>query len=469
MNQCFRFARKSGQLFLTVILCGLVLSSIESASAQQAPPSATSREASHAFLAAKLPASLRADGIALLSQTDDAQRARMTRDLCGKPPAQVTPFLLAVLETDPSSQVRNVIVDRLGRQSHPGIREALRRCTVSDPDAGVAMLALERLRSHEIQDLSALLKQRMEMAKASGDAAGFKRLAQEQERWISLARGTMLPSFLRVVPAPFSLVPPESPIRVLAFGDYGNGSVDQKKTAAAMLKFHRASPFNFAITLGDNFYGSGMESTTDPRWKGWWDELYNPLGIKFYATLGNHDWGFADSPAAEILYTANSPSWRMPSPYYTFMAGPVQFFALDTNEVSEAQLLWLKENLEKSRARWKVVYGHHPIYSAGAHADSKELIARLLPVVRGRADVYFAGHDHDLQHLRPEEGCHFFVSGGGGAGIRPITAGPRSLFAGSSYAFSVIEADTSQLKISFVDSSLNQLYSHTLKKELSIN
>ena len=83
--------------------------------------------------------------MALLSQTDDAQRARLTRDLCGKPPAQVAPFLLAVLETDPSSQVRNVIVDRLGRQSHPGIREALRRCTVSDPDASVAMLALERL------------------------------------------------------------------------------------------------------------------------------------------------------------------------------------------------------------------------------------------------------------------------------------------------------------------------------------
>ena len=67
-------------------------------------------------------------------------------------------------------------------------------------------------------------------------------------------------------------------------------------------------------------------------------------------------------------------SWRMPAPYYTFTAGPVQFFAMDTNEVSEAQLLWLKDGLANSRARWKLVYGHHPIYSVGAHQDNARLI-----------------------------------------------------------------------------------------------
>ena len=78
--------------------------------------------------------------------------------------------------------------------------------------------------------------------------------------------------------------------------------------------------------------------------------------------------------------------------------------------------------------------------------------------------MYIAGHDHDLQHLAPEGGVHFFVSGGGGAGIRPITAGPRSLFAKSSYAFTVIEADPSHLKIRYLDTSLNELYSYELKK-----
>src|SRR5262249_25523576 len=159
-----------------------------------------------------------------------------------------------------------------------------------------------------------------------------------------------------------------------------------KQVAAAMLAFHRQTAADFALTLGDNFYSHGMESLEDPRWKTWWNELYDPLGIRVYAVLGNHDWELADSPAAEILYSKQSPSWRMPAPYYTFTAGPVQFFALDTTAVSEAQLLWLKDQLAQSRARFKLVYGHHPIYSVGGHQDNGDLIRRLFPVLRGKAD-----------------------------------------------------------------------------------
>ena len=154
----------------------------------------------------------------------------------------------------------------------------------------------------------------------------------------------------------------------------------------------------------------------------------------------------------------------MPAPYYTFTAGPVQFFALDTNEVSDAQLFWLKSELARSRAPWKLVYGHHPIYSAGVHADSQELIKRLLPILKGRVDVYLAGHDHDLQHLKEDGGVHFFVAGGGGAGLREPTSGPRSLFAKAAHAFCVVEADNKQLKVRFVDVELNQLYQATLIK-----
>src|SRR6266705_140231 len=75
-----------------------------------------------------------------------------------------------------------------------------------------------------------------------------------------------------------------------------------------------------------------------------------------------------------------SPFVFSPSPYYTFSAGPAQFFALDTNEVSEAQLLWLDAELKKSSAKWKLVYGHHPIYSDGRHGDSQVLIEKLLPL-----------------------------------------------------------------------------------------
>lgn len=411
----------------------------------------------------KLPAQLRERGRVILSEQSEFKRARLAAELA-QHPASALEFLLSLLATDSSATVRRVIIDTLGRYSHPSVREALTRHAESDPDVRISILALERLHWQVTDDAKRLLTRRLDLARKSGDQAALRLLAEEHERYISLSRGTMLPGFLRVPPPIFSVKPQGSPIRVLAFGDFGVGNENQKQVAGAMGQYHAKKPFDFAITLGDNFYAFGMTSPTDPRWKTWWDELYNPLRVKFYATMGNHDWVLADSPAAEILYSRDSPSWTMPAPYYTFTAGPVQFFALDTNEISEAQLIWLEDQLHKSDARWKVVYGHHPIHSAGAHGDSPALISRLLPVLKGAADAYFAGHDHDLQHLKPEGGVHFFVSGGGGAGIRPVKPNARSLFARAAHGFAVIEAERDRLNVSLVGTDLAHLYDYSLTK-----
>lgn len=173
---------------------------------------------------------------------------------------------------------------------------------------------------------------------------------------------------------------------------------------------------------------------------------------------------FSLKPADQRIRTAKSPTWRLPATRYTFTAGPVQFFAIDSQAPSQAQWLWLDDELNRSTARWKIVYGHHPIYSHGVHGDTPYLVRDLLPILRHRADIYFAGHDHDLQHLQPEDGVHFFISGGGGAGIRPITPGPRSLFAKSSYGFAVVEAGPDTLQVSYYDPDLRSLYDYTLRK-----
>ena len=183
-----------------------------------------------------------------------------------------------------------------------------------------------------------------------------------------------------------------------------------------------------------------------------------------YAVLGNHDWSGPDSPAAEVLYSARSQSWHMPSPYYTFTAGSVQFFAFDTPAVDEAELKWLDEELAKSPARWKVVYGHYHIYSA-TRGDNKELIARLMPILKkDHVDVYLNGHDHNLQELKPEGGVHFFVSGGGGAGLYEMNPYDRSIFRQKTNGFTIIEADGKTLAISFVGTDGSELYRRTLTK-----
>jgi hypothetical protein len=148
----------------------------------------------------------------------------------------------------------------------------------------------------------------------------------------------------------------------------------------------------------------------------------------------------------------------MPADRYTFIAGPTQFFAIDTNLVSRAQLEWLDRELGRSRARWKIVYGHHPIYSYGVHGDTQALRDAVLPLLRGRAQLYIAGHDHDLQHIAPEDGVHFVIAGGGGAAPRAITAGPRSLYAASKNGFAVIEASRSTLTVKLVDEDLQPVH-----------
>jgi tartrate-resistant acid phosphatase type 5 len=376
-------------------------------------------------------------------------------------------FVLKRLSKEPSANSRARVVRNLPNFAHwrnnPGVKPLLQGLVSSDTSALVVREALETSRVFEMRALREQLERRIEAEKRSGRKSELlEALGREQERWISLERGVMLPSFLRAVPPPFSLKVSGSRIRVLAFGDFGTGSQEQKRLAATMLEYHKKHRFDFGITLGDNFYPRGMNGTSDPRWQTQWESLYGPLKIEFYAVLGNHDWYGADSPAAEILYTRESRNWRMPAPYYTFTAGDVQFFALDANDISEAQLDWLDMELDKSRARWKVVYSHFPLYSA-TRGDNAELITRLLPVMRGRAQVYLAGHDHNLQHLRAEGGVNFFTSGGGGAGLYEVGTTERALFKSETNGFAVIEAERNSIEVSFVGSDGKELYRYQIR------
>jgi hypothetical protein len=409
-----------------------------------------------------LPPELRERGRLALHETDEGKRSDLMEEIIEDGALSALDFILAVLDQDSSPVVRAQIIDELEDVVDPRVTPALERRVAGDPDPDIALAALELLRARAMSPLTALLEGRLREARAGGDDARLRRFAAAQERWSTLVRGALLPTFMQQPPPVFPAAPAARQVRVLAFGDFGDGSEAQRQVAAAMRAYHASRPFDFGITLGDNFYPTGMASPEDERWKTWWSDLYDPLRIPLYATLGNHDWGQPDSPAAEVLYTSRSQSWRMPATRYTFTAGAAQFFALDTDDISDAQLLWLKGALDASKARWKIVYGHHPIYSHGRHEDNNMKIDQLLPVLRDRADVYLAGHDHDMQHLRPEGRLHFFIAGSGGK-LRPIDAGPRSLFAMSANGFAVLEVGASALRVSFVGLKGEELYSYELK------
>ncbi len=404
----------------------------------------------------------------LLTVSEEVLRQTVVRLLLRSSRADA--FVREQIAKDPSPRVRTTIVQAIAADARwialPDTAALIERVVSSDADPVVSLAALETLRRVRMRALNALLNERITAAKTAADAETLERLAREQERWLNLERGTMLPAFLTAPPPVFRVKAEDIPVRVLAFGDFGNGSAAQKGTAETIAGYHRDRRFDLAITLGDNFYDRGMESPADPRWETWFEQLYGRLGVTFYAALGNHDWGHPDSPAAEILYSATSQTWRMPASYYTFTAGAVQFFAIDTQSValSDKQLQWLDRAIASSQARWKIVYGHHPIYSGGAYEDRPDLITRLLPLLRNRVDAIFAGHDHNLQVIKPEAGVHFFIAGGGGAGLYELRPYERSVFASRSNGFAVIEADRDRLVVSLVDASGKPVYEETIRK-----
>ncbi|HEX7183901.1 MAG TPA: metallophosphoesterase [Thermoanaerobaculia bacterium] len=270
-------------------------------------------------------------------------------------------------------------------------------------------------------------------------------------------------------------IPGTSPIRVLAFGDFGTSGVGQHSVARAMAEVDRQAPFHFGITLGDNFYSRGLNSPTHPRWQTDWEDLYSRLGIRIYATLGNHDYRDPASPKAQIARSRLSKTWCLPRPYYTFVAGPVQFFAVDTDPIEklrssvDEQMSWLDGALATSRAPWKVVFGHHPVYTNGEHGGQAGFLPalrqRLLPVLKKhKVDVYLTGHDHDLQALKPEGGVRFFISGGGGRTPRPLQTNRCRDWGEGRLGFTVLEADGQTLTVTYFGRNGERLYEAKMRK-----
>lgn len=93
------------------------------------------------------------------------------------------------------------------------------------------------------------------------------------------------------------------------------------------------------------------------------EDPYKPLldaGVKFYASLGNHD-----RPSERYYKLFNMGGKR----YYDFTKGNIEFFALDSNYMDPPQFEWLQTELASSGSVWKICFFHHPLFSAGNFTD----------------------------------------------------------------------------------------------------
>jgi len=208
-------------------------------------------------------------------------------------------------------------------------------------------------------------------------------------------------------------------LKFAILGDTGTGGKPQYEIGQKLTALRATFPFEFVIMLGDNMYGGDSAKDFQNKFEKPYQALLS-AGIKFYASLGNHD-----VPDRQIAYKPFNMGGQR---YYTFKPKDgVRFFALDSNYMDKKQLDWLKGELKSSGSEWKILFFHHPLYSSGEkHGPSLELRKLLEPLlIESGVDVVFAGHEHFYERIKPQHGIQYFILGNS-AKLRKEGITPRS-------------------------------------------
>ncbi|EFN51072.1 hypothetical protein CHLNCDRAFT_141436 [Chlorella variabilis] len=275
-------------------------------------------------------------------------------------------------------------------------------------------------------------------------------------------------------------LPQAFPVRFFVVGDWGRASdshpngYNQTRVAQMMTKKANSAygKPHFVLSTGDNFYGFGLRNLSDPWFTQKFTNIYKgpglqvpwfsvlgsefelqcaPLSLKRTRTLLHHDYSETSyctpdeitSPLYQLDPALRKRDWRwhaFRNRKLSLAGGQVDLFFWDTTPSSlynfyicsggfkggirtqswPNNVVWLQNQLAASKASWKLIVAHHPPRSSGRHGGSSEVKYAVESLIRKyRAQVYFAGHDHDLEHLHYNSSSfykpnyHTIVSGGG--------------------------------------------------------
>ncbi len=277
---------------------------------------------------------------------------------------------------------------------------------------------------------------------------------------------------------------PKPAFSLLVVGDWGRDGAHHQRDVALQME-RAAEDFACAgvVSVGDNFYEDGVRSVDDPKWRTSFEAVYDGPHLRqlpWYVALGNHDYGGV--PQAQVDYSARNPRWKMPARYFKVSGSEIgearlDLFVIDTcplidenatggnamaanvkTQDAAAQWAWLDRELGASQARYKLVVGHHTLFSGGStHGDTPDLITRLLPVLqRHHVTAYVNGHDHDLQHI-VRDGLDF-VCTGAGSEVRPVSPVTGTRFCAARSGFSILTVGDDGVRLEFRDYTGASLY-----------
>lgn len=251
----------------------------------------------------------------------------------------------------------------------------------------------------------------------------------------------------------------------LSVGDWGSAALggyhlrNAVGTADAMKEYVTNAIHNntgdssvaFVLNTGDNFYYCGIQNTSDPQISEDYTKLFGGMGVPWYHSLGNHDYGFA--PEAQLRLNETIPEWIMDDRYYhrrEILPGniTVNIIILDTNpcvkdyrgtdrrrwdpcgtqypdcspiaepcrfhenilsQDCDAQLSWAQKVFANiPEGEWIFVVGHHKAEEVNV-ADFQTTIFD-----NPRVHLYLNGHTHNLEHYSINGQSKYMTTGAGG-------------------------------------------------------
>ena len=194
------------------------------------------------------------------------------------------------------------------------------------------------------------------------------------------------------------------------------------------------------INMGD-LVDNGQDAS---QWRAWLGSV-EPFSaeLAFAPVIGNHEaysleWKMTPPKSYINLFAVPENGLRQyPRQFYSFDYGSVHFTVLDTNfpevkewqpKLLEEELVWLEQDLAKSKARWKIVLQHRDIFM---YAFSKEsgrperatffldFSRQLMPLYeKYQVDAVLSAHLHTYRRRVPlrnfapaEDGITYILTG----------------------------------------------------------
>ncbi|HWH72504.1 MAG TPA: metallophosphoesterase family protein, partial [Candidatus Sulfotelmatobacter sp.] len=203
----------------------------------------------------------------------------------------------------------------------------------------------------------------------------------------------------------------------------------------------------------------------------WSREFFNPLAevidrVALFSVMGNHE-----EDGTNYLSYFHLPGKEL---WYSLDAGPVHVLALDFRfaKNKDEQFRFARRDLLASRAPWKIVLIHTPLFNIGGHASNWGH-TNYLPLFREtQVDLVVAGHSHMYERFRPLAPASqtnawaitHVTSGGGGANLHTALGHPALAIQETTNHFMVFDVsrDVLQAKAIRVDGAL--LDSFEIKK-----